>query len=414
MPSAGTLRKGLTENWTPKLWISIEDYGIWCRLTFDAPVIYSGIMKPPYVLLRSRAVFFLFAFVFVAVTATAQVPDRLTDEQFWKLSEAMSEPDGSFRSDNLLSNELSFQYVIPELLKTARQERVYMGVGPEQNFSYIVALKPKMVFIVDIRHGNLDVHLMYKALFEMSKDRADFVSRLFSRKRLEGLSTKSTAIELFEAYLNVDASKELFDENLKAIGDHLKTKHGFPLSEGDMEGIEWALGNYYRYGPSINYNSSITEAAPEIVGATGFGRRNGGFGNVTYADLMMADDGDGQFRSYLATEENFNFLKDLETRNLLVPVVGDFGGRKAIREVAKYLKSVNATVSAFYLSNVEQYLSQDGKMGAFMTNIGSLPLDESSTFIRSGNRGFGGGFGRGGLGSELGNMLSESKVYTGR
>ena len=82
----------------------------------------------------------------------------------------------------------------------------------------------------------------------------------------------------------------------------------------------------------------------------------------------------------------------------------------------KYLKSIDAKVSAFYLSNVEQYLSQDGKTGAFLANVAALPLDESSTFIRSGGRrGFGAGFGgRGGLGSELGNMLSEARAYIGR
>jgi len=138
---------------------------------------------------------------------------------------------------------------------------------------------------------------------------------------------------------------------------------------------------------------------------------------VTYADLMMADDGKGEFRSYLGNEQNFLFLKDLESKNLLVPVVGDFGGRKAIREVGKYIKSIDATVSAFYLSNVEQYLSQDGKMGAFLTNVSTLPLDDSSTFIRSGSGfGFRGGPRRGGgsLGSELGNMLNEIQAYTGR
>src|SRR6185295_10145972 len=111
-----------------------------------------------------------------------------------------SEEDGFFRSDNLLSNETTFQYVIPGLLKAAKQGRVYMGVGPEQNFTYITALKPAMAIIVDIRHGNLDVHLMYKALFELSKDRAEFVGRLFSRKRPDGLTTKSTASEIFNAY----------------------------------------------------------------------------------------------------------------------------------------------------------------------------------------------------------------------
>ena len=159
-----------------------------------------------------------------------------------------------FRSDNLLSNELNFQYVIPELRKTAQQiaqpRRVYLGVGPEQNFSYIAAVKPSMAFIIDIRHGNLDVHLMYKALFEMSANRAEFVSRLFSleaawrsdrevhcRRTLQRLSRRP------------QPDAELYNANLKAVIDHLKTKHKFPLSDGDLDGIKWAMDNYYRFGP---------------------------------------------------------------------------------------------------------------------------------------------------------------------
>ena len=345
----------------------------------------------------------------------APVPTQLTDQQFWNLSREWSEEDGVFRSDNLMSNETTFQYVIPNLLKASRPGRVYMGVGPEQNFTYIAALKPAMAVIVDIRHGNLDVHLMYKALFELSKDRADFVSRLFSLKRPDGLTSKSSAREIFNAYLSADGSKQLFDENLKAIVDQLRVKHGFPLTEGDLDGITWALGNFYQYGPAINYNSSLSSnVPPAIVGATGGfngGRVGGRGGNqVNYATLMVADNGVGQYMSYLASEENFAVLKDLETRNMLVPVVGDFGGDKAIRAVGKYLKSVDATVSAFYLSNVEQYLVMDGKWDRFCGNAASLPLDESSMFIRTGNggpyttnAGYGGGVGN----SSIAKMVPE-------
>src|SRR5437764_1689639 len=105
--------------------------------------------------------------------AAETLPSQLTDEEFWKLSSDSSESDGTFRSDNLLSNESYFQFVIPKLSEMAPQGRVYMGVGPEQNFTYIAALKPKMAFIIDIRRGNLDLQLMYKALFELSKDRAE-------------------------------------------------------------------------------------------------------------------------------------------------------------------------------------------------------------------------------------------------
>jgi hypothetical protein len=349
------------------------------------------------------------------ITAAAQVtpfgrvaaatPKELTDQQFWSLSKEFSEEDGVFRSDNLLSNETTFQYVIPNLLKTAKQGRVYLGVGPEQNFTYISALKPAMAIIIDIRHGNLDVHLMYKALFELSKDRSDFLSRLFSRKRPEGLTEKSSITDIFDAYMAADGSQDLYEENLKAVQDVLMKKHGFPLTAGDIEGIRWALGNYYNFGPSINYNSSLSASVPPaIVGAVGggFGGNNG----VTYANLMTAEDGAGQNRSYLASEENFEFIKDLESRNLILPVVGDFGGTKAIRAVATYLKSLDAMVSAFYLSNVEQFLGQGGKWRNFCSSASSLPLDPTSSFIRSG-RGrnvYGGG---GVQNSSTGSMLDE-------
>jgi hypothetical protein len=88
----------------------------------------------------------------------------------------------------------------------------------------------------------------------------------------------------------------------------------------------------------------------------------------------------------------------LQEKNLLVPVVGNFAGPKAIRSVGQYVRDRGAVVSAFYLSNVEQYLSQMQVWYTFCGNFATLPLDESSTFIYSeGGR----GGGRGGGGSLL-------------
>jgi len=332
---------------------------------------------------------------FSALRAADTIPAQLTDQEFWKLSSEFSEVDGDFRSDNLLSNESYFQYVIPQLNESIKPGNVYMGVGPEQNFTYIAALKPKMVFIVDIRRGNLDLQLMYKALFELSKNRAEFVSRLFSKKQPEGIGPNSTVEEIFAAIASAPSSDELYDENLNAIKSQLLKKHGFALSDKDIDGIDWVYSNFQRFGPRINYGSS--------------GRSN--FSNgVTYADLMIATDEKGVSRSYLANEENFNVMKSLEAKNLIVPVVGNFAGPKAIRAVARYLKDKQGTVTAFYLSNVEQYLQQDGIWEDFCKNVSALPLDASSTFIRSVR---GGRFGNGaGLNSDLGNMSSEVKVCT--
>ena len=314
------------------------------------------------------------------------LPERLTDAEFWELSQKLSEPGGSFRSDNLLSNEVFFQYVIPELLAVNKPGRVYMGVGPEQNFTYISALKPSMVFIVDIRRGNLDLHLMYKALFDLSSDRADFLSKLFSRKRPEGLTAASSVAELFRAYSAVPADEALFEQNFQAILDNLQKTHKLPLLDEDIPGIRYVYEYFGRYGPDLTYWMS-----------GGFGGRGGFRNQPTYADLMAATDASGTLRSYLASEENWNVLKTLEAKNLLVPVVGNFAGPKALRAVGAWLKEHGATVSAFYLSNVEQYLNMDGIWMDFCRNSLELPIDEQSQFIRSFRGGGGPGFGGGSL-----------------
>jgi len=325
--------------------------------------------------------------------AADTLPGRLTDQEFWKLSTELSEDNGFFRSDNLLSNEIWFQTVIPDLLSRTKSGGVYLGVGPEQNFTYIAALKPKIVFITDIRRGNLHTQLMYKALFELSSDRADFMSRLFTKKRPANLTADSSAHDIQQAYWDQATGDEAtYKANLQAIDDLLVKKHELPLPKEDLEGIEYVYHNFYWWGPSINYNSS-----------TGNGGRGGNMSS--YAELMEQTDNAGIARSFLANEANFKVLKDLEQRNLVVPVVGNFGGTKALRAVGNYIRDHGAIVTAFYLSNVEQYLYQDSLWGAFCANVASMPLDSSSTFIRTMQGG-----GRGGLMTYLGEMQTETKT----
>lgn len=331
------------------------------------------------------------------------LPEGLSDKAFWALSTELSEENGYFRSDNLVSNEVWMQHVIADLVKTTRPGRVYLGVGPEQNFTYIAATRPAMVFIVDVRRENLQLHLMYKAFFELSKDRAEFVSRLFSKKRPQGLTTKSTAEEIFNAYAEVPTSEALYKENLQAIQDHLLKTRGLPLSVDDLRGIEYVAYQFYWFGPVITYSSTR--------------QTNGRMRNSmpTYYDVMLSTDADNRLRGYLAEEEHYVFVKQLHTRNMLVPVVGNFGGPKALRAVGRYLKEQGATVAAFYLSNVEQYLQQLDLVAAFCSNVASLPLDEQSTFIRSvrGGPSVGspnGPFRFGGLVNQLGSMLAETRT----
>jgi hypothetical protein len=319
-------------------------------------------------------------------TSSSTLPARLTDQEFWQMSMASSEPNGFFRSDNLTSNELLFQYVVPDLSRRTRPGGVYLGVGPEQNFTYMAAVRPSMAVIFDIRRGNLHAQLMYKALFELARDRAEFVSMLFSKPRPARLGPTSTAAEIFSAFASTSTSDALYAQTFQAMQDRLTKIHKLPLASEDLEGIEYVFSAFHLRGFAVR-------PAP------------------TYAELMTATDEEGVNRSYLASEASFALLKNLEARNLVIPVVGDFGGPKAIRAIGSYLKAHGATVSAFYLSNVEQYLYQDSKWTAFCRNVQTLPLDATSTFIRSSNnRGGGFGFGRGpGFVSSLGAMATEVK-----
>ena len=297
------------------------------------------------------------------------LPARISDDDFWRMVTSFSERAGTFPSDNLLSNETTLQHVIPDLARTAKPGGVYLGVGPEQNFTYMVALRPRMAFIFDIRRGNLALHLIYKALFEMSADRAEFVSRLFARRRPEGLTASSTIAEIFDTVANVESSESLYVENVRAVVNHLTKNHTFVLDAGDLLRLQHDYRAFYLYGPKIQYSSSRND-----------GRRGG---EPTYSDLMVATDGMGELRGFLASDESFTFLKELERNNLVVPLVGNFSGPRAIQAVGQYLKDRGATVSVFYVSNVEEYLRQDGVWPNFCVNVASLPIDETSTFIRS-------------------------------
>jgi hypothetical protein len=314
----------------------------------------------------------LVAFVLVAALAPAApaarpgLPVRLADDEYWRMIREFSEPGGFFRSDNLVSNEDTYQSVIRELQTAVRPGGVYLGVGPDQNFTYIAALQPKIAFIADIRRGNLHVHLMYKALFELADDRVEFLSRLFARPRPAGLSAASSADQLLTAFAMERPSRELYAANLQDIIALLRTRHQFGIDTRDEQGIEYVMSAFFFSGPAISYSNA------------------GGRGRYpSFQDLQTAADGDGVQRGYLASEANYRTVRSLQQRNLVVPLVGDFAGPKAIRAVGAFVRSHGGTVTAFYTSNVEQYLFQDGVWGSFAANLAALPLDGSSTIIRS-------------------------------
>ena len=331
---------------------------------------------------RTRFLFLVFCILLCPGARSAWVadtlPDRLSDREFWNLILSLSEPAGTFSSENVLSNESGFAFAISDLLRKTESDGVYLGVGPEQNFNYLAAIRPRMAFIIDIRRQNLLQHLLYKALIELSSDRAEFVSRLFSRTRPKGLSSAATARDLFRAFAVAPVDEPAFQANLRRVKILLTSDHKFSLTPEDITAIEHLYTAFRDFGPQLDYNST--------------GKMPGGRSDAmpTYAELMTETGENAREYSYLSNEKSYEFIRMMESRNLLVPIVGDFGGPKAIRAIGKYLKDHRASVSVFYVSNVESYLfrsapgpNPNGGAVNFYNNVRALPLTASSTFLRS-------------------------------
>jgi hypothetical protein len=295
---------------------------------------------------------------------SSTLPAALSDQEFWGLIEALSEPAGAFRlSNNFVSNEPHFAESV-RLLR--RAGGVYIGVGPEQNFSYIAGVRPAMAFIVDIRSENRNLHLLYKALFELSIDRADFVSRLFSRPRPADLGSAAGVEKIFTRYDGVAPSLAQYRMSTTLVREHLITTRGLPLSQADLDSIDRAFRAFYADGPEIDF----------------WGPRTVDGERPSYRLLMTAKDFTGQSRSFLATDEGFRFVKDLLSRNMIVPVVGDFGGPSAMHRVGDYVRDHADVISAFYGSNVGVYLTNQ-QTRAFCGNLATLPAAPRAWFIES-------------------------------
>jgi hypothetical protein len=312
------------------------------------------------------------------------LPSRLSDAEFWRLVTEFSEPNGPYPYENYVGNEVMLQRVIPPARNHTKLGGVYIGVGPEQNFTYALALEAKMAFVIDIRRQNMLELLLYKALFEMADNRADFMSQLFSRKRPPKLDAKTNVSALLDAYKFVRPDEKYQQETLKTLKSVL-AKHGFALTSEDLATIERVHAVFYRAGPSIDYTFEATQLPP---------RPPAGF--PSFERMMIATDGDcgspcltsyslppapGRTWSFLATEENYQYVRSMQRRNMFIPLVGDFAGPSTIRKIGQYLKGHNATVSAFYASNVEYYLD-DKQQQAFYASVLALPTDSSSVFLR--------------------------------
>jgi hypothetical protein len=301
--------------------------------------------------------------------ALAQVPTRLGSAEFAALVERFSEPGGYFDTDNLVSNEDSYLHAVTGLERYGVRGGAYLGVGPDQNFSYIAAIRPRIAFILDIRRDNLLEHLLFKALFAHARNRLEYLCLLFGKPAPEdttGWGARDLTVLLdYAARGPPDRRATARARQVITTGTRAS---GLPLTAEDVASIG-------------RFHEAFVAAGPELR-LTTFGRPERA-DYPTYRKLLLETDLRERRSGYLVRETDFQYLKALQERNLIIPVVGNFAGPTALRAIGRYLEERGERISAFYTSNVEQYLFRAGTFATFAANVGALPHDARSVIIRS-------------------------------
>lgn len=305
-----------------------------------------------------------------APRAAVQRPvEALTDSAFAALVARISEPGGFFDTDNLISNESGYLKVMGALRRLGLQGGAYVGVGPDQNFSYVTVLRPDIVFITDLRRDNLLHHLLHKALIERAETRVEFLAGLHGRPApLDPAAWTTRSVDDVVAYVDGQQTDPAVVEGLHAEVAEAVRSYGIPLTDQDLATIRRFHQTFIDAGLGLRF--------------TTFGRAPRPY-YPTYRQLVVETDLAGEQASYLVDEASYAVVRSLHVANRIIPVVGDMAGDHALAEMGEVMREMGVELSAFYASNVEFYLWGGRTFGAWEANLSAMPVADDAVIIRS-------------------------------
>lgn len=281
-----------------------------------------------------------------------------------ELVETLSEEGGYFDTDNLISNETAYVQVIEALEPTGG---VYVGVGPEQNFHYIGRLRPSWAFIVDIRRDNMLHHLLLNAILHQAETPVEYLCWLFSR-RCDITEKTETFDGLLAAIEAAEPDEDVYRRHSETIFEHVEERLQVTLSDEERKAIEFIYRSYFDEQLGLRFRTLGRRPMPH---------------HPTYRRLLTAESSEGNPAHFLSRPEDYAYVRELALEGRLVPVVGDFAGGHALRNIGRFVEDRGETVTAFYVSNVEFYLIRNGVFPDYVENVRSWPISESSQFIRA-------------------------------
>jgi hypothetical protein len=223
--------------------------------------------------------------------------------------------------------------------------------------------------MIDIRRDNALQHLLYKALFERSRNRLEFLCHWLGRP-LPASPERFTARPVLELLAWIDSTSldSAAAERERRQTLRVVESYGVPIDAADRATILRFHAEFMQQGLELRFSS--------------FRRRNAGM-YPTLRSLLVARDLAGDMRSYLAREDDWQAVKALHAADRIIPVVGDLAGAKALAAIGRDARGRGLRISALYTSNAEMYVWRDGCFPAFARTVAELPVDTASVIIRS-------------------------------
>lgn len=295
--------------------------------------------------------------------------EPLTDSAFAALSARISGPGGYFDSDNLISNEAGYLKVVDALQRLGVRGGAYVGVGPDQSFSYIATIRPDIAFMVDIRRDNLLQHLLLKALIQRAPTRVQFLAGLTGRPApADTTGWRARDVDDVVAYIDATPRDSATVAALRPEIEDAVRSYRIPLTDEDLATVRRFHQAFISQGMGLRFTSAGRGPRPWYP---------------TYRQLVTETDMAGRQASYLSSAERYRVVRELELANRVVPVVGDLSGDHAVRELGVVLREMGLKLTAFYTSNVEFYLWRAGTFRKWVANLATLPATSNAVVIRS-------------------------------
>ncbi len=275
------------------------------------------------------------------------------------LSDASSGPD----ADNLISNEDSYTRIVGELHERGPKGGVYLGVGPEQNFTLMAPVEPRLAIIVDYRRRNLRLHLLHKALFTLAPDRVAYLTRLLARKP-DTLPPHASASDLVAGFVKPALNRALLTESIADVQRVLRPT-------GVLRDDEWtdlATIRSRLAGPGMNGRFLALTMYP------------------TFGRLIQTPDRAGNPAHFLAREQTFQAIRTLQVGDRVLPLVGDVASETALPRLGEWLRKYRLQITVFYISDVEFFLLRSGRFTAYVENLNRLPWADGAWLVRTSTR----------------------------